>query len=74
MVVEGSIDYGNTHKTSDYVRNMDIDVKNIYKMVRIHGGPSIRKWMHFILERLNYVPNNLLITVKTFKLATKKSN
>ena len=46
--------------------------KILIKMIRIHGRPSTRQCMHLRLDRLNYYPNNFLITVKIIQMRHKK--
>ena len=64
-------DDGNTQKTPEYVRTMDLNVKNIDKMIRIHGGPYTRQLMNLILERLNYFLKTFSVTVKNIQMNHK---
>ena len=57
-------DDGNTQKTPEYVMTMDLDVKNIDKMIRIHGGPYTRQLMNLVLDGLEYFLKSFLCTVK----------
>ena len=69
--VSGDRYEGNTQKIPDYVRTMDLDIKNIDEMIRIHGGSFTRQLMHLTLERLNYLSNHLLITVNIIQTSHK---
>ena len=55
VIGAGAIDKGDSHKTSDYDTTMNLYVANIYKMIKIHGGPSTRQFMNLNLESLNYL-------------------
>ena len=45
--------------------------KILINMIRIHGGLSMRQFMHLILERLNYFLKCFLITVKIIQMSNK---
>ena len=46
-------------------------IKRSKILIKIHGGPSTSQLMHLILERLNYLPNILMINVKSVKIKHK---
>ena len=69
--VLGARDELNIQKIPEYIRRMDIYVKNIDKNYKIHEGPSPRQLMYHILERLNYLPKNFLISVKIILMSHK---
>ena len=50
MPVVGSKYDKNTHKEPECVSNIDIDAKNIGKMIRVHVIPCTRQWMNLILD------------------------
>ena len=64
-------DEGNKHKTSVHDTKMDLDVANIDKMIRIHGGPHARQLMKVTLDRFNYFPEHLSIFVKNIQRSHK---
>ena len=66
-----SRDEGNTQKTPEYGNIIDLYITNIYKMIRINGGPSTRQLVHPTLKRLEYSPNNFLINVKSTRIRHK---
>ena len=70
--VSGSKYGRKTHKTPEYFRTMDIYVKILIKMMRIHGRTSTRKLMHLILEGLKNFPRCFLINVKTILMSHTK--
>ena len=63
MPVSGARYDDNTH------RNMDIEVENTDKNIRIHEVKSTGQLMNLILERLNYFLNNLLRTFKITQMS-----
>ena len=62
---------GNTQKTPDYVRTMDLDVANIDKNDKNTWRKSTRQLMCLTLKGLNHLLNNFIFTVKTIQMIHK---